>query len=129
MCESSVARCQSQHKCLTWRMNSIFKVYCTGLAAVNQIYVFHEATNGFKKSKDSLKACFENVNILIMKLYGWIDRNQICCEQPINYRKMGNFRVVQFSRYFTVSREPRKLKSAEYFPSLTNCLFAFIKKK
>ena len=28
------------------------------LAAVNQIYVIHEA-----KSEDSLKACFENVNI------------------------------------------------------------------
>ena len=42
------------------------------------------------------------------------------------YRKMGNFRVVQFSRYFAVSREPRKLKSAKYFPSLINCLFAFI---
>ena len=41
------------------------------------------------------------------------------------YRKMENFRVVQFSRYFAVSREPRKLKSAKYFPSLTNCLFAF----
>ena len=28
------------------------------LAAVNQIYVIHEAMNG-SKSKDSLKACFE----------------------------------------------------------------------
>ena len=28
------------------------------LAAVNQIYIFHEAMNGCK-----LKACFENVNI------------------------------------------------------------------
>ena len=26
------------------------------LSAVNQIYVFHEAMNGCKKSKDSLKA-------------------------------------------------------------------------
>ena len=33
------------------------------LAAVNQIYFFHEAMNGCKKSKDALKACFENVNI------------------------------------------------------------------
>ena len=33
------------------------------LAAVNQIYIFHEAMNGCKKSKDSLKACFENINI------------------------------------------------------------------
>ena len=30
------------------------------LAAVNQIYVFHEC---LPKSKDSLKVCFENVNI------------------------------------------------------------------
>ena len=41
---------------------------------------------------------------------------------------MGNFRVVQFSRYFAVSCDPRKLKSAKYFPSLTNCLFTFIQK-
>ena len=33
------------------------------LAAVNQICVVHEAMNGCKKSKDSLKDCFENVNI------------------------------------------------------------------
>ena len=33
------------------------------LAAVNQIYVFHEAMNELQKSKDSLKACFGNVNI------------------------------------------------------------------
>ena len=33
-------------------------------AAVNQIYVIHEAMNGCKKSKDSLKACFENVKLL-----------------------------------------------------------------
>ena len=33
------------------------------LAAVNQIYVIHEAMNGCKKSNDSLKDCFEIVNI------------------------------------------------------------------
>ena len=33
------------------------------LAAVNQICVIHEAMNHCKKSKDLLKACFENVNI------------------------------------------------------------------
>ena len=33
------------------------------LAAVNQIYVIHEAMNGCKNSTDSLKACFENLNI------------------------------------------------------------------
>ena len=33
------------------------------LAAVNQICVIHEAMNGCKNLKDSLKDCFENVNI------------------------------------------------------------------
>ena len=32
------------------------------------------------------------------------------------YRKTGNFCVVQFSRNFAVSINPRKLKSAKYFP-------------
>ena len=35
------------------------------LAAVNQIYVIHEAMNGFKNLKDSLKDCFENVKIIL----------------------------------------------------------------
>ena len=38
------------------------------LAADNYIYVFHEAKNGCKKkNKDSLKACFENVNITVLQ--------------------------------------------------------------
>ena len=41
-------------------------------------------------------------------------------EREINYRKTGNFRVVQFSRNFAVSISPRKLKSAKYFPSFEN---------
>ena len=40
-----------------------FQSVLVSLAAVNQIYVIHEAMSGCKKSKDSLKACFENVNI------------------------------------------------------------------
>ena len=32
-----------------------------------------------------------------------------------NYREVGNFHVVQFSRNFTVSINPRKLKSVKYF--------------
>ena len=35
------------------------------LAAVNQIYVLHEAMDGCKNLKDSLKACFEKVNIIL----------------------------------------------------------------
>ena len=33
------------------------------LEVVNQIYVIHEAMNRCKNLKDSIKACFENVNI------------------------------------------------------------------
>ena len=42
------------------------------------------------------------------------------------YGKMGNFYVVQFSQYFADSPKPRKLKSTNYLPSLTNRLFTFI---
>ena len=35
------------------------------LTAINQIYVFYEAMNDCKNLKDSLKACFENVNIML----------------------------------------------------------------
>ena len=38
------------------------------LAVVNHIYVFHEVMNSCKKSKDSVKACFENVNIKFLIL-------------------------------------------------------------
>ena len=38
------------------------------LTAVNHNCVIHEAMNGCKKSKDPLKACFENVNISILSL-------------------------------------------------------------
>ena len=51
----------------------MFEAYCTrqvSLAAVNQIYVIQ-----LQKSKDSLKACFENVN---MKMgLKWIHMKQL----------------------------------------------------
>ena len=37
-------------------------------------------------------------------------------EWMMKYRKTGNFRVVQFSRNLAFSINPRKLKSAKYFP-------------
>ena len=39
------------------------------------------------------------------RLANWLQR----------YRKTGNFRVIQFSRNFTVSSSPQKLKSTKYF--------------
>ena len=36
---------------------------------------------------------------------------------PLIYRKTGNFLVIQFLRNFAVSINPRKLKSAKYFPT------------
>ena len=71
MCESSVA--SLKHNCHFWQMNLMFQAYIlqgqVRLAGVNHIYVFHEVFNGCKKkkSKDSLKACFQNLNI--MKLH------------------------------------------------------------
>ena len=59
-CESGVAHCQSKQQYHLFRSVLHGQV---SLAAVNHIYVFHDAMNGCKKSEDSLKACFENVNI------------------------------------------------------------------
>ena len=39
--------------------------------------------------------------------------------EHFTYRKMENFRIVQFSRNFAVGRDPGKLKSAKYIPSLS----------
>ena len=53
----------------------------------------------------------------------WAWRSSWSCNQhhdnKFSFRKMENFRVVQFSRNFAVGRDPRKLKFAEYIPSLT----------
>ena len=57
MCDSGVADCQSQHQCHFGRIRSGLHGQLS-LAAVNQMYVFHVF-------QDSLKACFENVNINI----------------------------------------------------------------
>ena len=48
------------------------------LSAVNQIYVIHEAMNGCKKSKHSLKACFENINIFSMTFVMNVYSNVLC---------------------------------------------------
>ena len=34
MCDTGVARCQSQHQCHFWRINSMFEAYCTGKLAL-----------------------------------------------------------------------------------------------
>ena len=46
-------------------------------------------------------------------IYGGINQSNL-----VKYRKMENFRVVQFSQNFVVGQAPRKFISAEYFPSL-----------
>ena len=45
------------------------------LPAVKQMCVVHEAMDGCKKSKDSLKDCFENVNIILYALEAHIVNN------------------------------------------------------
>ena len=64
-CDSGVALCQSHHQCHFWRMS---------LAAVNQIYVIHEAMNGCKNLKINERLCFKNVNIIeymVGNLFSW----------------------------------------------------------
>ena len=43
------------------------------LAAVDHICVIHEVMNGCKKSKGSLKDCFENVNILKWLIWTYVN--------------------------------------------------------
>ena len=50
--------------------SSLAKQAVVSLAAVNQIYVIHEVMNGCKISRDSLKACFGNVNIRMCVIKG-----------------------------------------------------------
>ena len=47
MCDSGVARCQSQHQC-QFDVRSLLHGQVS-FAAVNQIYVIHEAMDGCKK--------------------------------------------------------------------------------
>ena len=49
MCDSGVARCQSQHQYHFWRMSSTLEQ--VSLAAVNQMCVIYEAMNGCKNLK------------------------------------------------------------------------------
>ena len=65
-CNSGVARCQSQHQCHIWRLNSLFEANYTGKwtwQLLVKFCVVHEAMNGCKNLKKSLKAYFENVNV------------------------------------------------------------------
>ena len=54
MCDSDVARCQSQHQYHFWQMNLMFEAYCTDKRASQlsiKVYVIHEAMNGCKNLK------------------------------------------------------------------------------
>ena len=60
---SGVARCQSQHQYHYWRKSSMFEAYSTG-------------NERSQKSKDSLKACFKNVNICKLTGVAYVDSNE-----------------------------------------------------
>ena len=45
---------------------------------------------------------------------------------PVKYRKTGSFRIVQFSRNFAVTINPRKLKSAKYFQKIVHILLKLV---
>ena len=65
---------------------------------------------GFKKDGKvrKLERCITQRSIPVWVLTSRHTENE--------YRKTGNFRVVEFSRNFAASINPRKLKSAKYFP-------------
>ena len=53
-CDSGVSRCQLQHQCHFWQMNSIFEAHCTGKWAWQLsiiFYVIHKVMNGCKNLK------------------------------------------------------------------------------
>ena len=64
------------------------------LVGFNHIYVFHEVNSCKKKSKDSFKVCFENVNIVyngfmvtvelitVLKVDLWFQKGNKYCIQP-----------------------------------------------
>ena len=60
------------------------------LAVVNQIYVIHEAMNDCKKkkSKDSLKNCFENVHIVTYLRWSLVIQ---VYSQTLQYKQMKTF--------------------------------------
>ena len=71
MCHSGVSRCQSTPVSLLANQFNVQSVLHgqMSLAAVNQIYVIHEAI-WLQKSKGLLNDCFENVNICHCKNRG-----------------------------------------------------------
>ena len=90
------------------------------LAAVNQICVVHEAMNGCKTYKASLKDCFENVNIKKYKknlLLNWPCREKTClrgfadnkdADQPAHPRSLIGAFVIRFLKsiiYFLATSE------------------------
>ena len=67
MCDSGVARCQSQHQCHFWRMNLMLEVIARAseLGSCQSNLCHSRGYERWQKSKDSLKACFENVNLYV----------------------------------------------------------------
>ena len=54
MCDSGVARCQSQHQYHSWQMSSVFVAYCMGKLPWQLSFkccAIHEAMNGCKNLK------------------------------------------------------------------------------
>ena len=62
-CDSGMARFQSQHKFQFWRMNSMFEAWASELGRCQSNVCHSRGYERLQKSKDSLKACFENVKI------------------------------------------------------------------
>ena len=64
--DSSVARCQSQHLANEFDVRSKLHAQVS-LAVVNKILCCSRGYERLQKTKDSLKACFEKINIMKKK--------------------------------------------------------------
>ena len=69
-CDKSAASCQSQHQCHFWRMNLMSKhiARASELGSCQSNSCHSRGYERLQKSKDSLKACFQNVNIHVQTL-------------------------------------------------------------
>ena len=62
---SGVVRCQSQHQCHFWLMKSMFQARASELGSCQLNLCLSWGYEQLQNSKDSLKACFENVNSVV----------------------------------------------------------------
>ena len=92
-------------------LNRIFAVHFMGSQGPTRTSWQQRLRSDWADAQADLSLCWAHNSILV----SFVMQRLIS-----EYRKTGNFCVVQFSRNFAVSIDPRKLKSAKYFLFLKN---------